>query len=221
MGALATAAFEWALSVLAPPRCAACDEPVRMMVAFCPACAASAAPFHGEASGGGFAAFAYGGAPARAIARFKYEQRPDLARPLGDLLWRAVAPHRAFPPQAVAVPVPLHPVRLGERGYNQSALLAARLARRLGIRCAPLALARKTNEPRQATLGRSERRLRAANAFAIRRPELVRGRAVVLVDDVWTTGATLADCARCLHEAGADRVDFAVVARAEEASHLI
>jgi ComF family protein len=144
----------------------------------------------------------------------KYESRPDLARPLGDLLWRAVAPHAAPLRGAIVVPVPLHPLRLAERGFNQSALLGGRLARRLGAPFAPRALRRTRETPRQATLDRSARASNVAGAFAVagRQSDRLRGRTVVLVDDVMTTGATLDACAHAILGAGADRVEHVVVA---------
>jgi ComF family protein len=112
------------------------------------------------------------------------------------------------------VPVPLHPSRLAERGYNQSSLLARRVARHLGAPFAPLALARARDTPKQATLDREARLANVAGAFRVREPTRVYGRAVLLVDDVSTTGATLAACAQALQAAGASAVATAVLARA-------
>jgi ComF family protein len=159
------------------------------------------------------AAFSYGGAIARAITRLKYERRPDLARPLGDLLWRAVGPHARALRGALVVPVPLHGKRLAERGFNQSALLAHRLAARLGSPWAPLALGRVRDTPRQATLDRSERSRNVRGAFRARAAISREPRLVLLVDDVTTTGATLAACAHALRDAGAASVATAVLAR--------
>ena len=207
-------ALEAALSALAPPRCAACDEPVSTMVAFCAACASQMEPL-GPMSAGAIAAFAYGGPVTRALARCKYEDRPDLARPLGDLLWRAVEPWAATLRDACVVPVPLHPERLAERGFNQSALLATRIAPRLGAPFAPRALVRTSDSTRQATLDRRARARNAARAFLVRAPRQVQGRPVLLVDDVRTTGATLDACTLALLAAGATHVGWAVVALAD------
>jgi ComF family protein len=151
---------------------------------------------------------------AQAITRMKYEGRPDLARGLGDLLFRAIAPHAGELRGALVVPVPLHPSRLAERGFNQSALVARRVARGLRAPLLPLALARVRDTPRQATLGREARLGNVAGSFVLRQASRVRGRDVVLVDDVHTTGATLGTCAQTLLEGGAARVTTAVVARA-------
>jgi ComF family protein len=214
MSALLAFAFEWALATIAPPRCAACDLPIKLLAVFCAECARSVQPLPVSGREGAMAAFAYGGAIARAIARFKYEERPDLARPLGDLLWRAVEPLKGTLAAAIVVPVPLHPLRLAERGYNQSSLLASRLSRRLERACLPLALARTRNHARQATLDRQARRANVRGAFSVRRPQRVQGRPVLLVDDVRTTGATLDACTESLIHAGATSVRSAVLARA-------
>jgi ComF family protein len=210
---LASLALEAFAALLAPPRCAACDARVPLLAAFCEACARAVERARID-DAGALAAFVYGGPVARAIARFKYEGRPDLARPLADLLWRAVEPYATALAEAVVVPVPLHRMRLAERGYNQSALLGARLARRLGIPALPLALARVRDTPRQATLDRAARQANVERAFRVRTPSAVCGRRVLLVDDVWTTGATLGACARALREARSSDVSLAVVARA-------
>ncbi len=216
---LASLAFELFASLLAPPRCAACDAPVALLAAFCPPCARTVVRAHVDDSLGDsavVAGFAYGGAVARAISRFKYERRPDLARPLGDLLWRAVEPLAPTLGGILVVPVPLHRARLAERGYNQAALLADRLARRLRAAALPLALARVRDTPQQAKLDRTARLTNVASAFRVRVPARVSGRAVLLVDDVCATGATLGACARALREARASSVAVAVVARAAE-----
>jgi ComF family protein len=210
--AMVSLAFELFASLLAPPRCAACDAPAAWLAAFCPSCAQTAEhPKNDDPDD--IAAFEYGGAVARAITRFKYEARPDLARPLGDLLTRAVAVHAAALAGCLVVPVPLHRSRLAARGFNQAALLAARVARRMGEPMLPLLLARERDTSQQAKLDRRARVENVAGAFRVREPERVRGRAVLLVDDVRTTGATLGACSRALIEARARRVARAVVAR--------
>jgi len=218
MGPIESLALETLLAVLAPPRCAACDERVRLMTVFCPSCAQSAAKaIPGE--GPTMAALVYGGAVARAITRMKYEERPDLARPLGDLLWRALEPRRGSLEGAVVVPVPLHPSRLAERGFNQSALVARRVARHLRTPFAPRALARIRETQQQAVLDRAARVANVAGAFearSVRGSALVRGRTVLLVDDVATTGATLDACEKALARGGATGVFRAVLASAPQ-----
>jgi ComF family protein len=112
------------------------------------------------------------------------------------------------------VPVPLHRWRLLRRGFNQSALLAQRLARLTGRPWTPFLLERRRATLSQQGLG-GEARLAniTAAAFRVRRPERVRDARVVLVDDVLTTGATLGACAAVLRDAGAAAVDALVLAR--------
>ncbi len=213
--AVASLAFEYVAAVIAPPHCAACDEPVPVLAAFCSACAAvieRAPPAQDERQP--LAAMVYAGPTAQAIVRMKYGSRPDVARPLGDLLWRALEPDAARLAGALVVPVPLHAMRLAERGFNQSALLARIVARRLHAPFKALALARVRDTPRQALLERDARLTNVAGAFACARPASVAGRHVLLVDDVCTTGATLASASDALARAGARRVTCAVVARA-------
>jgi ComF family protein len=214
MSAALSFALELAAAALAPPRCAACDEPVRLLMAFCGACASTVVPASGPATGGR-AAFSYDGAVSRAIVRLKYERRPDLARPLGDLLWRSLGPQRETLLGSVVVPVPLHASRLATRGFNQSLLLAQRVARGLRASLWPLALLRVRDTPRQASLDRQARVANVASAFATRHAERIRGRHILLVDDVRTTGATLAACELALRAAGAAEVRWAVVAQAQ------
>lgn len=193
-------------AVLAPPRCAACGAGVPLRTAFCPVCVASVE----RASSSAGAPFVYGGAMAHAITRFKYGPRPDLAHPLGRLL-AAHAAREGLSADAV-VPVPLHPQRLASRGFNQAALLAAHVARVLDVRHEPLALRRTRDTGAQAELDRAARLRNVVGAFEVRRPAAVAGRRVLLVDDVRTTGATLAACAAAVEAAGAARALSLVLA---------
>jgi ComF family protein len=217
LAGFAALTFEAVLAVVAPPRCAACDATVRWLAVFCPSCAAQTQAFE-PGRPDAVAAYVYGGSIARALTRFKYEGRPDLARPLGDLLWRAICPRASdLGASIVVVPVPLHPLRLAERGFNQSALLARRVASHLCAPVAARALVRREDTPQQTSLDRAARARNVAHAFRVSAPAAIRGCEVLLVDDVRTTGATLDACARAIAEAGARRVAWAVVAHAEGA----
>jgi ComF family protein len=153
----------------------------------------------------------YGGALATAIRRFKYEEAPYLARPLGALATMAWLECRLR--ADVIIPVPLHPRRLAMRGYNQSALLGAHMAAHLRVPLVTNALARVADTPPQAELSREARLSNVACAFRVTRPELFRGREVAIIDDVCTTGATLHACGERILEAAATRVTSVVVAR--------
>ena len=147
---------------------------------------------------------------ATAIGRLKYEDRADLAPLLGRSMLRASESLRGA--VDLVVPVPLHPRRLADRGYNQAALLAAPVARSLGVGLAPQALARHRDTPRQASLDRERRIVNVAGVFTARERSRVRGARVLLVDDVRTTGVTLEGCAAALHDAGVSAVLALVLA---------
>ena len=145
----------------------------------------------------------------RAVHRFKYGGACELDRPLGQLLAQVGQPSSACD---LIVPVPLHPTRLRERGFNQSLLLARELGRRYRLPVASRVLYRQRPTPPQRGLRAQERRRNLKNSFALR--ENLGGRHVILVDDVLTTGATVRECSRVLVAGGADSVTVMVLARA-------
>jgi ComF family protein len=225
--------IQWIGDVLSPPRCAACELAVSRDRVFCAPCATSVerrSPSSVSANPVGIApdgelasvdvAFGYyGGALATAIRRLKYEDRPYLARPLGELL-RGACRAAGIGADAV-VPVPLHPHRLVERGYNQSALLAAHAARELHAPLVTTALARRIDTAPQVKLSGTERHANLAAAMVVVSPAAVRGRVLVVVDDVSTTGATLSACRNALFAAGAQRVIGVVLACSPSTSRSI
>jgi ComF family protein len=202
--------LDWLGDLLSPPRCAACSAALAVgRGVFCVPCAASVETCEGATDPIAFAE--YGGAVARAVQRFKYEDSPELARPLGALLCRAC---RSCALRADAiVPVPLHARRLARRGYNQSALLGRHVARLLGAPLVTGALVRAVDTVPQVELAREARRANVEGAFRVTHAALVHGRTIALVDDVSTTGATLRACRLALVAAGASRVTSVVLAR--------
>ena len=149
---------------------------------------------------------------ARAIKDFKYNRRLELVRSLGSLL-AAFQPGSGFPDRFdLILPVPLHPQRLRWRGFNQAAVLARHLTR-LGPVETDL-LIRTRNTPPQTTLKGRERRLNVKGAFALTDPKRVAGRRILVVDDLWTTGATIDQCARTLTRAKAAQVAVLTLSRA-------
>lgn len=135
-----------------------------------------------------------------AIQHFKYRNGRGLAGPLSELLANYVVEHSL--PADVLVPVPLHPARLAQRGYNQAALLARELGQRLDLPVVENSLLRVRATQQQVGLSAEERRINVAGAFACRDDQLA-GRQVLLIDDVYTTGATLNACGTALTAAGA------------------
>ena len=148
-----------------------------------------------------------------ALHRFKYGRDVTLAPVLGAYLTEH-APLTID--HDLLVPVPLDLERLRWRGFNQAAALTRVLAARSRRRWDPLALRRCRATAPQVGLGEDERRRNVARAFAVREPTAVRGRTVLLVDDVMTTGATAEECAKAMRRAGARRVEVLVLARAAD-----
>jgi len=151
---------------------------------------------------------------ASAIRQMKYSRWGAGATHLAALLAEAAAAACAEAPPDVVMPIPMHWLRRVARGGNHSEVLACVVARRLG---APVGseLVRVRNTPPQARLPASARAQNVRGAFAVRRAGGVEGAAVMLVDDILTTGATANEAARTLLAAGARRVVMAVLARAE------
>ncbi|GGF45004.1 amidophosphoribosyltransferase [Azorhizobium oxalatiphilum] len=147
----------------------------------------------------------------------KYGDRLDLALPMARMMARVGSGLLAE--AEVLVPVPLHALRLWRRRFNQSALLARHIARMSGTPVALDALTRRKATSSQVSLSRAERRANVAGAFHVppARAAKIAGRRVVLVDDVFTTGATVAACARTLRRAGAARIDVLTFARVVDA----
>jgi ComF family protein len=152
----------------------------------------------------------YEGVLAEAIHLFKYRGKTLLARPLGAFLVDAM---KRLPKVDCLVPVPLHPSRLREREFNQSLLLCDSLKAESGLPVIHDGLERVRETPPQIGLAHAARRGNVRRAFVSKGPERIEGRRIVLIDDVFTTGATVNDCARALKRAGAETVCVLTVAR--------
>ena len=118
-----------------------------------------------------------------------------------------------LPAKSLLLPVPLHRRRLWQRGFNQSAIVARELSRRLGVTARSDVLLRTRSTPPLKGMSLSQRRRTVGGAFKVSSADEVRGRTVVLVDDVLTTGSTAEACARALERAGAERVELVSWAR--------
>lgn len=147
------------------------------------------------------------------IHRFKYNKQYYLRLPLANWLTEAIRDDRiAGLPFDALVPVPLHPARERERGFNQAEVLA-KLAARSVDKPVWNALRRIRYTTTQTQLRKDKRTENLRNAFVVRHTDQVQGRHLILVDDVFTTGSTVDECARVLFEAGAASVRVATVAR--------
>ncbi len=196
-----------AVSPLPEGRCSCCALPFLATTAsshLCSDCSRQSPPFAAV-----FAAGLYDGALKQALHRFKYSAAVDLDRPLAGFLQSHLPPLSG---DELIVPVPLHLHRLRRRGYNQSLLLARVLARTLQISLDKEILQRVVDSHSQQGLDARQRARNLCNAFVCTRR--LSGETLLLIDDVMTTGATVAVCSQTLLDAGAGRVIVGVIARA-------
>jgi ComF family protein len=158
---------------------------------------------------------AYGGTLKDVILLFKYRRCAPLSRPLARYAATCLAADaRLWEGADHLVPVPLHAARHRERGFNQARLLARDLASIRGMRVLGGCLVKVRNAPPQAGLRAADRERNIVRAYAVKRTARIRGKTLILVDDVATTGATLRECARVLVEAGAKEVRAMTLAQA-------
>lgn len=157
---------------------------------------------------------AYTATMAGAIMLLKYQQVTPLAARFAEGLRETLDRHREGYLADVVVPVPVHALRLRERGYNHAELIAKPLARSLGLPCRSYLLVRSRPRPEKLRLSQRERWRSVRGVYTIRQGLRVDNLRVLLVDDVLTTGATLDACSRALRKAGAVRVVALTVARA-------
>ncbi len=199
------------LRPIATPLCSCCGMPFATASGIDHPC--SACLLHPPAFTAARAAFVYEGPLRELIHRFKYEHQVRLRRPLGQLMATTLAPAVATWQPDLLVPVPLYHKRLRERGFNQAILLATLLARAWQIPLARTALHRIRWTVPQIELHHHEREANVRGAFSVPKPATVDGKRVLLIDDVLTTGSTVAECAHVLQRAGARNVFVVTLAR--------
>jgi ComF family protein len=153
----------------------------------------------------------YEGPLREAIHRLKFDGCETLGRSLGRWLARSL-PGEVAEADLVA-PVPLHPRRARERGYNQAAILSGSLAKATRRPHLSALLIKRTPTHPQTGLGRRERRRNLRGTFSLAPRAVLRGRRILLVDDIYTTGCTVEECARVLRRAGARSVRVVTLAR--------
>lgn len=204
-----------ALQPLRGPVCVCCGRPFLSEVALdveSPRCFACRRGVYGFDCARSFGS--YTDQMVRAIGLLKYERLTALGRWFAARLHEVVRENTTLREVDVVVPVPLHPGRLHERGYNQAELIARPLARALRVPLGSYLLVRTKPRPPRLLLSRRERWLTVRGAYEIRKGARVDNIRILLIDDVFTTGATLDACSRALKRAGAKSVAGLTVARA-------
>ncbi len=164
----------------------------------------------------------YDGEWRRLLHRFKYHGQPYLAGDIGRYLGMMLRKDVNWPKPDLVTGIPLHPLKQKERGYNQSFLLAKRVARELKVPFKPLLL-RVKNTASQTSLKRRERRLNVNGAFVVTErygEDVITGKSILIVDDIYTTGATLREGGGVLIDAGAKEINGAVAAIQSISNHI-
>lgn len=235
----ATAALRTVVDFALPPRCPGCGAITDAQHAFClpcwqsvtflgePCCSRCGLPFEYDAGEGAEcgaclaeppsfdrlrAAVAYGEVARKVALKLKYSDRPAMAETLAYFMRRHL---KDDDDDGILIPVPLHRWRIWKRGYNQSALIAQALGRRSGLKMELDLLRRTRATPPLKGMGRRERALTVRGAFSMRSGAgaIIEGRHLILIDDVYTTGATANACAKQLKRAGARSVNIICWAR--------
>lgn len=192
------------------PFCTKCGKPLRLQAQgreLCETCRLTVFYFRQAR-----AVALYEGALREYLAEVKYRYRPELGTALGELLveWLKASPQ--FRRNDLVIPIPIHPQKLTQRGYNQAELLALPLKQYLGMKVKSDVLIRVKLTETQNALKKSERFLNVQEAFQVNDTLSVGGRKILLIDDIMTTGATVSEAARILLAAGALSVDVLTLA---------
>lgn len=209
------------------PFCPACKAEISLIrTPLCPSCGV---PFFADASGDHLcgecltnkrpfslarAVGLYQGTLLKALILFKYSGRTGLGRPLGEMMADLADSLWGKGSFDLVVPVPLHVRKLRQRGFNQAVILGRSVARRLAVPLDFTVLKRDLETPPQVGLGKKERLRNIKGAFTVAEPHRVKAKRILLVDDVYTTGSTIGECAAVLAAGGAKEISVLTLARA-------
>jgi competence protein ComFC len=191
-----------------PPFCRKCSRPIEDDKSFCRVCERSLFSFDRV-----WAACVYDDTMRRLIHLFKYGNKTALRHSFGKWIFNFLKEYHVPLEQFdLTVPVPLHPTRRRERGFNQAEILCQKLCERFPLNLSADNLVRVRHTRNQAVLGPKGRALNVHGAFKIKNPAAVKDKNILLVDDLYTTGATASEAAGILKEAGANGVSVLTVA---------
>lgn len=210
----------WAqMQFVEPPWCEMCGTPLRSAFSsdadgseVCDACA-KAPPRYGKLRTIAF----YEAALQEAIHLFKFEKRTGLAKPLIQLMLAHLPDDCRIEDYHFILPIPIHKKRLRERGFNQSRLLAEGIAKAKGVPIATDIFVRHKNTKAQSSLAGRERQENITDAFELRKPDAIFGKRLLLIDDVFTTGATIREAVKELWNADPGEIDVLTLARTPSA----
>ena len=155
-----------------------------------------------------FAMWLYDGGPRNAVLAFKFSNRMEYGRSLAHFMARDITAKKVHEGIDLIIPVPLHKSRLRIRGYSQTAILAEYLGYRLKIPVDYKSLVRNRNTSPQMNLSKEERVLNLEGSMSLVKSEGIKGKAILLIDDIYTTGSTMKECGRVLEEGGAGLVRY-------------
>lgn len=214
--ALCPACFE-KINFISAPYCSICGMPFetekqvyKTSALICPDCARQKRKTRFNRS-----AVLYDDFSKKAVLAFKFQDKCYLAKIFAK--WLKLAGNDIFKAGVdLMIPVPLSYRRLFKRGYNQSVLLARELSKLTGVEIDVTSLVKVKNTKAQSTLLGKSRLKNIKNAFEVKKPDKIKNKRIVLIDDVMTTGATLSECAKVLLKAGAKSVDTLTVARTKK-----
>lgn len=213
--------FLFLVNAIYPPKCPLCDVLIPSTINLCNSCSEQVVRLSVDLNFPALtktwfdrcrAAFAFDGPVKNALHHYKYSERMDLARYFAKELCGVLS---GMDRADYILPVPLHPKRLRQRGFNQSALIGKLLAKSTGTKLLLDALLRVRDIPPQVGLERDERLNNVKDAFAIapKKVSKIKDAKIILLDDIVTTGATINECAKTLITAGAKSVDVVAIAR--------
>jgi len=157
---------------------------------------------------------AYSGSLKKVIISFKFYGKQKIAEILGRKISEMIKKHLEIQENTIIIPIPLHPLREKERGFNQAKLLSEEVSKNLNILCVTDSVSRIKETKYMHSLDKKERFKNIKNAFKITKPEMIKDKNIIVIDDIFTTGATMSQFALLLKSAGCKSVTSAAAALA-------
>lgn len=157
--------------------------------------------------------FNYNGIIREKLINYKFNEQAYLNETFADIIIKNEKICRFIKNYDIIIPVPIHRKRYKERGYNQTELIAVRVAKNLGILVAKDVLLKEINNKPQSELTKNEREQNAKNVYRIQNEQKIRNKAILIMDDIYTTGNTVNECSKMLKQAGASEIAVLTIAK--------